>query len=355
MKDEIDIVGFLISIKHERKLFFRCLVLFSLIGAFFAFTSELEFSSSSSFIPHGNESSSNLGSGLGGLASIAGINLGGSGSDKEILPLLYPKVLNSARVKYKLINTKLKITDRTDSVTYMEYYDQIYQPSLLSYVFDYTVRLPWTLKSIIFNDKNMNEIKGNMGNSDLLQFSESELQNLSRISDQISVNVDKLTGLVSLSCNMPEPELAAQMTLFTRKILQQELILYRIERAKEELTYTEMLFEESKENFRIAQDALANFKDNNRALSTAQAQSTLQSLQSDYELNFSIYKELSTQLEQAKLKLNRNTPVFSIIEPVVVLDRPSSLSKPIVLIITILIGMFLVIIYKFIIYARNEE
>ena len=48
-------------------------------------------------------------------------------------------------------------------------------------------------------------------------------------------------------------------------------------------------------------------------------------IKNDYDLAYSLYSELSRQLIQAEIKVKENTPIFTVVEPVIV---PRERSKP---------------------------
>ena len=72
-------------------------------------------------------------------------------------------------------------------------------------------------------------------------------------------------------------------------------------------------------------------------------------LTSKYEISLALLNEVSKQYENSKIKLQEDTPIFSIIQPVTVpIDRDKPKRKLIVLIYTIigLIISFILFLYK---------
>ena len=93
--DEIDLVALLQKVWHGRKIALITSGIFALMGIVFALGSANVYTATTTFIPKG-KSSGSVGGSLSGLASLAGISLGGmSGGDSEIPPTMYPMVLNS--------------------------------------------------------------------------------------------------------------------------------------------------------------------------------------------------------------------------------------------------------------------
>ncbi|WGU69567.1 hypothetical protein QIU19_12915 [Capnocytophaga canimorsus] len=75
----------------------------------------------------------NWGGSLGGLAAMAGVNLGKSSSE-DIPPTLYPKLVKSIPFKRKLLQTPLYFETLGKSVSYQEYYWQYAKPSTLDVI-----------------------------------------------------------------------------------------------------------------------------------------------------------------------------------------------------------------------------
>jgi uncharacterized protein involved in exopolysaccharide biosynthesis len=62
-------------------------------------------------------------------------------------------------------------------------------------------------------------------------------------------------------------------------------------------------------------------------------------LQSNYDLILGVYNELAKQVEQAKLQVSKNTPVFSVIDPISIPSEKSGPGKIIILIGFVFLGV----------------
>ena len=85
-----------------------------------------------------------------------------------------------------------------------------------------------------------------------------------------------------------------------------------------------MLFPSLRE-YSEKQEEYARFRDANRMFTTAMAATKEEQIKNDYDLAYSLYSELSRQLVQAEIKVKENTPIFTVVEPVIV---PRERSKP---------------------------
>ncbi len=70
---------------------------------------------------------------------------------------------------------------------------------------------------------------------------------------------------------------------------------------------------------------LSLLKDSNKNISTASFMSKLQKLESEYQLQQNILINLASEYNSNKIKLNKDTPIFSVIDEVSV---PNIRSKP---------------------------
>jgi len=142
---------------------------------------------------------------------------------------------------------------------------------------------------------------------------------------KLTLEINSKEGYIQLMANAPEAKAAAQMALKAQRLLQAKITEYKIDKAKQNLDFIQELFKEKKKDFENAQDRLARFRDRNLNLGSAMARTEEESLQSEYQIAFSVYNEVAKQLENAKIKVKEDTPVFAIIEPVSV---PLSKAKP---------------------------
>jgi hypothetical protein len=341
--DEIDLLELAKTVWDKKRLLLSIVVVFAIIGILIALISQNEFTAESTFVPQTSEQGK-VGGNLGGLASLAGINLGGLSGGSEIPPSLYPKIISSVSFKKDLLNATFNIQSRIQPVTYQFYYDSIYSPGLIPLIAKYTVGLPGLLIKTI---KGNEEIGASSNDFGLIKVSKNEFKHFKRLDNQVSIQFNEKEGFVSLSFSMPEPLMAAQMAKYAEELLQKEVIEFKIQNAREQLKFTEERFEDKRVEFEEIQKKLANFRDRNQNLSSALVLNQLQKLEAEYNFAFSIYTEMAKQLEQAKLQVSRDTPIFSIIQPVTIPVEKSAPKRPLIVIIFVIMGSIIAFGYIF--------
>lgn len=337
IENEIRIITLLKKVWKNRRVFLWNTLIWFFFGIFIAVLSPSQFTATSVFLPQSSDRTSGFGS-LGGIASLAGINLGNMNLESDIPSSLYPKLVSSVNFKKEIINADLKINGVRNNVTYKEYFEEIYDPGILSKIQKYTIGLP----TIFLNFFKKTESESfNSSSDELIKLSENEVKHFKRIENQLSIIPNKKEGFVQLSFTMPDPILAAQMASYVESLLQRELIKLKINNANNLLIYTENRFKEKKQEFEQIQSKLSNFRDRNQNISTASANNQLLILESQYNLAFNLYNELAKQLEQSKLQVSKDTPVFSVIQPVSVPIEKSAPNRFFILFVFTFIGFLI--------------
>ena len=148
---------------------------------------------------------------------------------------------------------------------------------------------------------------------------------------------------------MPEAVAAAQVASATEQLLQKYIIQYKTQKAQNYLDFVQERFSEAEATYQDKREKLARFQDANKSLNTAMAQSKMTRLEEESLAAFDVYASLASQLEQAKISVKEDTPVFMVLEPVTVPVEPVGTSKLSVIFIFAFLGTafaFCVIIFK---------
>lgn len=333
--DEIDLLALAKTLWLKRKTIVAIIGVFVVLGLAVALLSPKEFTANSVFVPQVSDQN-RAGGSLGSLASLAGINLGGMGGSSEIPPSLYPKIVSSVNFRLAILDAPLSVEGLDKPVTYRYYYDSIHNPGVLGFIKKFTIGLPGLLIKSLKGD--FDEVVKDV-NDQLIRVSQEDFEHFKRLDAQISVTPNDKEGFVSLSFVLPEPIMAAQMALFAQDLLQEQVIAYKISNAQEQLKFTEERFEEKKKEFEEIQSRLASFRDRNQNIVSAAVLNQQQRLEAEYNFAFNIYTELAKQLEQARIQVAKDTPVFSVIQPVTVPVEKSAPKRPLILIIFAILGL----------------
>ncbi len=335
-EDEIDLLALFQTLWNGRKTVAKFVVVFGLIGLFVAIFSPKEYTASTMIVP---VSSEKTGGSLSGLAAMAGINIGGADNGNGISPTLYPKVVGSIPFKRELMKTPIKVSSSAEEITFRKYYEEIHSAGILYWLKKYTIGLPGIVLGWFKGSPE--EVKVSQDTGAIVVLSGGEAKVMGILQQTIKLNVNEKDGYITLSANMPEALAAAQMAEKAQQLLQQYVIKFKSQKAKEQLRFVEERYKEKSKEFRRAEMALARFKDRNRNVATATAMTEEKRLTSDYNLLYSVCAELAKKVEAQKIQVKEDTPVFTVIEPVSVPTEKSKPKRALILVIWLFLGFVL--------------
>ncbi|AFH49133.1 Lipopolysaccharide biosynthesis protein [Ignavibacterium album JCM 16511] len=213
---------------------------------------------------------------LSGLAAIAGINVG------EVAPTeIYQNLIKSEQVMSNVIYAKYKTEKFRDSVNLIQYFETE-------------------------SDESNPELKNR-----------KEFLSLYKLLTEakISTEIDRLTKILSVSVEMPEPQLAADVANKIAESLDLYIRTQRKSFATEQIFYLEKRIKEVSDSLVSAEEALKRFREQNRIVSQSPALLLEQGrLMRNVEILQTVYIELNKQIELAKIEQIRDAPVLNIKE-----------------------------------------
>ena len=266
---------------------------------------------------------------LGGLAAMAGINLNSSSGADAISPDLYPDVVQSIPFLLELFPVQVESEKGDYSSTLYEYMNEDQKSAWWSYVMQAPFKLLGVVKDLFSKEEEKNS-------TELSSFHLTKEQSdvIEDLQERISASVDKKTSVITVSVQMQDPLISANITQIVLEKLQGYITNYRTQKVKQDLEFTEKVFGEARESYYKAQRAYAAFEDANKNIISA-----------------------SYRTEQDKLRVQEQTPVYTIIQPATVPLKASSPKKPLILIGFVFLAIFGGIGYLFIkdLFKPKEE
>ncbi|MCP9762899.1 Wzz/FepE/Etk N-terminal domain-containing protein [Lacihabitans soyangensis] len=321
-------------LKKEKWSILGIIILFNLAGTLYAYSLKEEFVSEGKILPESQGKASSLGQ-YAGLAALAGVDIGGatSGSD-AVRPELYPDVLKSTPFFLELFKVKFK--DKNNKVnSFQQYYTKEVLDGKLNPK-DQKLQFPKSDNYIVFNrqtEKNIKDLK-----------------------TRIIGSYDKKSGVISISVKLPDPVMAANVAKYTMDYLTSYIINYRTEKQKQDLNFIAKRLDAARGKYFNSQTKKATYSDQ-VPLSSLRLQSAdlqRERIESEYKISSTFYNTLLQKYEEAKLKMQQETPVIKILEPPVVPNLKSEPKKSIILIICFIGSLFLSIVFALLI-SKNYK
>ena len=283
---------------------------------------------------------------------MAGININ-TATGSELSPKSYSSIISSVPFQLELMKTPLNFEKLDSQVTLYDYYTKV---KFENSFYKYTLGLPSLIIKAIKGEKK-NKFNTSLTNP-LYLLTEKQIEVQKIIEKKVGLFINDKDADVSLCCSLPEAYAAAQLTHSAQELLQRYITEFKIEKAQVDQEFIQQRYNEAKKNYQSAQQQLALFRDRNKNMSTAVAKSEEERLTGEYTLVTGVYSELAKKLEQAKIQVKEETPVFTIIKPVSVPTEKSTPNRPMILAISAFIGLIvgtvIVLGKNFLIQTRDK-
>jgi len=326
--------GFLQVLWKEKILFIIIIAIFIGLGLWYGATRREEFMSQGKILPELSGRGSRFGN-LSGLASLAGIEIGGIESTEAIRPDLYPNIIESAPFFLELFKHTITTKDNK-RVTFEKFYQDTFEKNTKA-TEKTTDKLPVSPNGyLVLSRKNEVRIKS--------------------LKSRIVVAIDKKSAVILITVKMPDPVVAAEVASFSMSYLTQYVTNYRIEKARKDMDFLAQRVNEAKGKFYSNQTKKASYSDQFQ-LSTIRMQSAdvqRERIESEYRMSSTFYNELLKKYEEAKIKVQQETPVFKVLEPPIVPTQKSAPVKSMILLVFMAFGV-IVFLIAMLIKNRNYK
>ena len=343
-EDRIDLLELVKKVWDGRWFIAKTVIVFIALGLFVAFGSTEEYTSQVKLLPESQQQSSFVG--LGSLARQFGVGGGLQPPVDGIPPSLYPDIIQSTVILQRLLQHEVVLPGVAEKVTLKEYLGEHQERSLVGVAMSYTIGLPFMIRGMLSRSISGGDDvtamdrqpHGDERLSKLIQMSRADWQLLRSLRGRISSDAERQTGVVTINVQMQDGMIAADVAARIVELLSEYITEYRTEKTRRDVEFIEQRHEEARERFEEAQRDLARFNDENRGQLTAMARTEEQMMQSRYNLTFNLYNTMAERLEEARIKLQEETPVVNILEPAAVPDRRSEPKRAQLMIIYTIFG-----------------
>lgn len=312
---------------------------FLILGILVSLFKTKSYSSSVTFISQVNNSSQ-VGGNLKGFASLVGVNLGTNGpsSDSDLPVYLYPKLFESPSFRNKLGESKIALNGDLNNVQSLTHIIDNKDLTFGEWLKKYTIGLP----SLIFKSDS-NEAQSVESVDSLAFETESKLRLHRYLDKNLSLEIDEEDGTVSITARAPKAVFSTQLVVNAQKILQEEIIRFRIAKSKQKYDFLKKQFKRKSEDFKAAQARLATFIDRNSFNTTQLSQIRRMDLQDERNLLYTITSDLEQQLVAQEIKIQEDIPSFTVISEPRVPLRANSRGRLKTLVFFVALGVFLAI------------
>jgi uncharacterized protein involved in exopolysaccharide biosynthesis len=330
------------TLKSYRILIATCAVLFAALGAIYSLTQPNEYSSNAKLLPELDSKSGGAG-GMGGLkslAGLAGVDLGGSSSGAEaIRPDLYPNIVQSAPLLQEVLKAKIYSTKHKKWQTVLDFLSEKQDTAPLD--------LGGDPSDDEVSDVKLDKVPSGALSTDLIKLNKKERLAIKKLRASVVLEIDKKSGVISLTTKLTNPVAAANITSLIQHYLTKYVTDYRTQKARQELSFLEKRLSESRARYDQALFSLSAYRDQNMNLFMNVAKDREKKLQYEVDMAYNLYTTISGQYEESKVKLHRETPVFKVLEPAQVAVQKDGPKRSLITIGFMFVGVFVALIYVF--------
>ncbi len=326
-EEEIDLLDLVRKVWIERKLIYRWCGIAAMVALVIGFSTPKEYTTVAVLAPETSSHKASLG-GLSALASMAGLDMGSLANDDAVNSSLYPDVVASVPFIVELFPVQVETEDGRLQTSFYDYLQNHNRRTWWSVALSAPFKALDAVKSLFAERKP--ESDGTK--TDPFRLTRDEEKIRKEITERIEAAIDKKTSLVTISVTMQDPLISATLADTIMRNLQAYVIDYRTNKARNDLEFTQRLYDESQRDYYRAQQRYARYMDANQNIVRRLAKTEEERLQNEMTLAYNIYNQMAQQLQIAKAKVQESTPVFAVVQPASVPLKSSKPSKMMLLI-----------------------
>ena len=312
----------------SRKLILKVCGMGTVIGMIIGFSTPKEYTANTLIAPESIRRSSS--SGMNALADMTGVDINSSSTTERdaIYPSLYPVIVNSTPFLIRLFGIKVREQKDSAAITLVRYLKERQKKPWWSTITLAPSKLMGKTMSLLRKSPNVTKTKYK---TDPFRLTREEAGTAGAIASRIKIGVDKKKRTITVFVTMQDPLVAAAVADTVRIRLKEYITEYRTSKARRILEYTEKLCKAAQVEYYKAQEKFTRYADANRNLAMLASRAELSRLRSEMSLAFSAYNQLELQVQAARARVRKATPVYAVIQPATVPLTPSKPRKMLIL------------------------
>lgn len=353
------------SIKKSKTIIIATAILLTILLLLDYTLAPIEYESKATVIVEQQGSTTN-----NSLSSLLGLaNSTSSSSNNGILgPEMYTELFKSQVFLNEIIQSKIPISQESkDSITLEEFfsngeilsfYQKIKNPKKLfnntnPYTFNHKTKVKSNfstsnLEDSIIVKKNINpELIFSNQIPPIVQIDNKKAAVIEIMKKRIRLEIKDKN--VTVYTKMPNAFQSAVVGKAVLENLLRYITAFKTHKQLSQIEFLEKRVNDSEQRYKKAQQNFAGYKDNTLGIILQSAQTREQILNNELTIAFNIYNQFTVQLEQAKVDLKKETPYFSILEPISIpgTQLEPSFSTFLIKYLVIFISVtFLIVLYK---------
>lgn len=336
---ELHLTDIILFFKRNFILLFLGAGIAGILGLFYSYTKEKTYTATTTLL---SEYSS-------ARPSFFSLAMGGAASETAgpLTPELYPSILKTTSFGEHLLTLPILGSNGKKYGTIREYLTRPSEPSFVSKLMG--------LSKEETKVETLTKPSLQLSNKSILHLSAQEEGLINTAKGLVSVTVEQKSNLILIESEMTDPVAAAQIVEYTKDYLVNYIEDFRVGKLLKQQEFLSTTAVEAKKRQQSAEYALQSYRDHNRNSFLNVARIEEQRLQSEYTLAQSIYSDLVSKLEQMKIKVKEERPVFNVLEPSKVPLNKTSPRRLFIAGIFAALGFFIALIYSLFVKEKVQQ
>lgn len=335
-KQEIDWLELFRKVYASRKLILTACGIGAVVGIVIYLGTPKEYTAST-FVAHEGTRKRSY-SDISELAGMADDMNSSIATERDALyPSLYYTIATSTPFLLRLFDIEVRKQQDSTTMTLAQYLKEHQKRPWWSATTSAPSRmLGWCAS--LFREKPEAENTEKRTKPDPFRLTREEAGIAGAIASRISIEVDQKKRAITINVTMQDPQVAATVLDTLQARIKAYMTAYRTSKARRILEYNEKLCREAQAEYYAAQEKYTRYADANQGLVKLTSRAELSRLQSEMNLAYSIYNQTEMQVHAAKARVDKVTPVYTVIRPVTVPLSPSKPNKVLILVGCILLS-----------------
>ena len=324
-KKEINLLELAHYFLERRQIFYWSMLVLVVLGSIrYFFTPETYEAIASRLTEEEHSGQSGL-SQFSNLAGLSGFNLPSANLQTTISPEMYPEIIESKPFLVELVHERFYFESKKDTLSLEEFLVEEYQSKPSNVIFGAIFGFPSKIASWFSKDDSkvspiVQSAIEEEGKPKFMRITPEE--DLASELLKSRIKIEDEGALITLSVKMPEAMIAAEMNDIIFEKIVRYVTEYKTRKMRTNLDFIEERVREAESNFVKSQMALASFRDTNQGIISQRAKTREEQLQAEFNIAFNLYNTLMQELENSKIQLKKETPIFSVFAAPIVPNNP---------------------------------
>lgn len=251
----------------------------------------------------------------------------GLGSE-ALYPMLYPEVVKSTDFQTSLFHIPVTIESRNKSLPprTMTYYDYLLNEQKSPW-WGKVVAAPFILLGKILPQEEEDTDTNVRDTLDPFRLTKKQAKIAKAIGNKVTCEVDKKTMVITINVTDQSPVVAAVMADSVKVYLQKFITDYRTSKARGDLAYSKILYQEAKVRYDNARKEYSRYVDANTNVILQTVRQRQIDLENELQIQYNAYMQVANQVLAAEAKVQEETPAFTTIQSASVPVRKAGPSR----------------------------